>query len=308
MKHNYAQKNGPYLSNRRFKRRCFFFYIFVVLCTGLLLLKSVFIFLLSKFCTLFCQKWTFCYPTTFIESLISHKRFIFEESYISYGKRQKSCTLIVIKVKCLYLTSPIFNSSAKSNRTFYLRGGSSTCYNLTSFFVKLVCHEMYPDYGQSFGKPPWVVKMKIGGDEIVVIVVHLSATKPRAANELDALDKVRKWASERMSTTDIVILGDFNTGNSFMSEEDFLGTTLRTNEEYHWVIKDYWPTTTKILNLNSYDKIVVYGNSLKSKVSEPNGSGVDREVMNVAEGGRLQSKSASTHYPVWAKFNFSCPK
>ena len=27
---------------------------------------------------------------------ITQKRFIFEESYISYGKRQKSCTLIVI--------------------------------------------------------------------------------------------------------------------------------------------------------------------------------------------------------------------
>ena len=43
-------------------------------------------------------------------------------TYISNGKRQKSCTLIVILVKCLYLTSPIFNSLAKSNRTFYLPG------------------------------------------------------------------------------------------------------------------------------------------------------------------------------------------
>ena len=32
----------------------------------------------------------------FFESRITQKRFIFEESHISYGKRQKSCTLIVI--------------------------------------------------------------------------------------------------------------------------------------------------------------------------------------------------------------------
>ena len=32
----------------------------------------------------------------FFESLITHKRFIFEHSYGSYDKRQKSCTLIVI--------------------------------------------------------------------------------------------------------------------------------------------------------------------------------------------------------------------
>ena len=34
--------------------------------------------------------------TTFFESPITQKRFIFEESHISYGKRQKSCTLIAI--------------------------------------------------------------------------------------------------------------------------------------------------------------------------------------------------------------------
>ena len=68
------------------------------------------------------EQLAFCYSTTFFEPLIPHKRFVFKESYISYGKRQKSCTLIVIWVKCLYLTSPIFNSLAKSNRTFYLPG------------------------------------------------------------------------------------------------------------------------------------------------------------------------------------------
>ena len=34
--------------------------------------------------------------STFFESTMTHKRSVFEESYISYGKRQKSCTLIVI--------------------------------------------------------------------------------------------------------------------------------------------------------------------------------------------------------------------
>ena len=38
----------------------------------------------------------FFQKSTFFESPITHKRFIFEHSYISYGKRQKSCALIVI--------------------------------------------------------------------------------------------------------------------------------------------------------------------------------------------------------------------
>ena len=42
------------------------------------------------------KKGAFCYPDHFFESLITHKRFIFEHNYVLYGKRQKSCTLIVI--------------------------------------------------------------------------------------------------------------------------------------------------------------------------------------------------------------------
>ena len=38
----------------------------------------------------------FFQKTTFFESPITQKRFIFEESFISYSKRQKSCTIIVI--------------------------------------------------------------------------------------------------------------------------------------------------------------------------------------------------------------------
>ena len=54
------------------------------------LAKSVQKSLNKKMQTYFFQK------TTFFESPIAHKRFIFEESLISYSKRQKSCTIIAI--------------------------------------------------------------------------------------------------------------------------------------------------------------------------------------------------------------------
>ena len=57
---------------------------------SLFLAKSVQKLLDKKMKTDFFQK------RHFFESLITHKRSIFEHSYISYGKRQKSCTLIVI--------------------------------------------------------------------------------------------------------------------------------------------------------------------------------------------------------------------
>ena len=56
----------------------------------------LFYFFIKQFLHTFGRKRTFCYPTNFIESLITYKRFVFEESYMLYGKRQKSCTLIVV--------------------------------------------------------------------------------------------------------------------------------------------------------------------------------------------------------------------
>ena len=48
------------------------------------------LFLYKKIKTDFFQK------STFFESSITQKQFIFEHSHVSYGKRKKSCTLIVI--------------------------------------------------------------------------------------------------------------------------------------------------------------------------------------------------------------------
>ena len=77
------------------------------------LAKSVQKYLNKKIKTDFFQK------STFFESPIAQKRFIFEHSYVSYGKRQKSCTLLVIFVILSYLTSPIFNSSSKLTGFFF---------------------------------------------------------------------------------------------------------------------------------------------------------------------------------------------
>ena len=76
----------------------------------------------QKVCKNSIKKELFATQAPFFESPITQKRSIFEESYISYGKRQKSCTLIVIYFKRLYLLPLIYNLLAKSNRTFYLTG------------------------------------------------------------------------------------------------------------------------------------------------------------------------------------------
>ena len=135
-------KNEPFMSNRRFKK-------------GTFLKKVRFYFFVKLFLHTFCQKQIFCYSTTFFESLITHKRFVFKESYISYGKRQKSCTLIVICVKCLYLTSTIFNSSAKSNRLFFIANEE------VLYFAVVVGHTVLPT-------TKWVLHLVLGKKSILL--------------------------------------------------------------------------------------------------------------------------------------------
>ena len=68
--------------------------------------------------------------TDFFESPITQKRSIFEYSYVSYDKRQKSCTLIDIYIILLYLASPIFNSPSKSTGYVICRRGSISLHYL----------------------------------------------------------------------------------------------------------------------------------------------------------------------------------
>ena len=160
-------KKEPFMSNRRFKKGTF--------------LKKVHfhLFLLSNFCILFFSKnWLFCYSTTFFESLKTHKRFVFKESYISYGKRQKSCTLIVILVKCLYLLLLlIYNPSAKSSRIFlqskpgimfaaFLQPSwpsrPKTNVTLLFYFLKLYnfgLNEIFVGWTSSELQHPWISKI-----------------------------------------------------------------------------------------------------------------------------------------------------
>ena len=73
--------------------------------------------------------------STFFESPNTHKRFIFEHSYILYGKRQKSCTSIVVLVILSYLTFPILNSSSKSTGFFFANEEV-----LTYYYIKYSVH------------------------------------------------------------------------------------------------------------------------------------------------------------------------
>ena len=83
--------------------------------------KSVFIFLLSYFCTLFSKNCLFATRPPFLTRWYLINGSFLRKVTFHMVNVKRVVLLVVIWVKCLYLTSPIFNSSAKSNRLFLLQ-------------------------------------------------------------------------------------------------------------------------------------------------------------------------------------------
>lgn len=52
----------------------------------------------------------------------------------------------------------------------------------------------------------------------------------------------------------IMILGDFNAGGSYVSNRDMKTIRIRKDENFHWLIGDNVNTTTSTKNTNTYDR------------------------------------------------------
>ncbi|XP_049434588.1 deoxyribonuclease-1-like isoform X2 [Epinephelus fuscoguttatus] len=138
-----------------------------------------------------------------------------------------------------------------------------------------------------FKSPTTVVK------RLALIPVH---TKPEdAERELDAVDDVVKAVRKRWRTTNIMILGDFNADGHYLSEER-LSRSRICSPPYHWLIGDDADTTTSNRNDHTYDRIVVFGQTMLKAVVP--GSA---KPFNFQRAFRLtdeEAQSISDHYPV----------
>ncbi|XP_049893666.1 deoxyribonuclease-1-like [Epinephelus moara] len=138
-----------------------------------------------------------------------------------------------------------------------------------------------------FKSPTTVVK------KLALIPVH---TKPEdTERELDAVDDVVKAVRKRWRTTNIMILGDFNADGRYLSKRKKKKIRI-SSPPYHWLIKDDVDTTTSNCNDNTYDRIVVFGQTMLKAV-------VPRSAkpFNFQRAFRLtdeQAQSISDHYPV----------
>ncbi|MEQ2185192.1 Deoxyribonuclease-1, partial [Goodea atripinnis] len=106
----------------------------------------------------------------------------------------------------------------------------------------------------------------------------------------------------------IVLLGDFNSGCSYVTASDWQKIRLFTDKSFHWLIPDSADTT--VTNTNCpYDRVVVTADMLKGVV---HGSAQVYDFVadlnlsqNMVKTSPLEGLAVSDHFPVEAFLCFS---
>ncbi|XP_051272280.1 deoxyribonuclease-1 [Dicentrarchus labrax] len=138
-----------------------------------------------------------------------------------------------------------------------------------------------------FSCPTTVVK------DLVLIPVH---TKPEdSEKELDELHDVVVAIRKKWGTDNIMILGDFNADGRYLSKKKKDKIRI-CSAPYYWLIEDDVDTTSSNCNDHTYDRIVVYGQTVLDAIVPGSAKSFNfqREFKLTDE----ETRSISDHYPV----------
>uniref|UniRef100_A0AAY5EWW5 Deoxyribonuclease n=1 Tax=Electrophorus electricus TaxID=8005 RepID=A0AAY5EWW5_ELEEL len=114
----------------------------------------------------------------------------------------------------------------------------------------------------TFIREPFVVMFS---SNFVLIPQHTSPDL--AVHEVDALHDVVLYTRQQWNTNDILLLGDFNAGCSYITANNWSKIRLYTNKSYHWLIPDSADTTTTD-TVCPYDRIVSTNDMMRAIAPE----------------------------------------
>ncbi|TKS92412.1 Deoxyribonuclease-1 [Collichthys lucidus] len=145
----------------------------------------------------------------------------------------------------------------------------------------------------TFNREPFVVMFTSKTmRNFVLIPQHTSPDY--AVQEVDALYDVVTDVRKRWNTNDIVLLGDFNSGCSYVTGSEWQQIRLFTDKSFHWLITDEADTTVSHTNC-PYDRIVVTDDMLKGVVR---GSAHVYDYMVDLNLSHSLALAVSDHFPV----------
>lgn len=119
----------------------------------------------------------------------------------------------------------------------------------------------------TFNREPYVVKfssLNSAVPDFVIIPQH--AAPNEAIKEIDALVDVVLDVKSKWNTNDILLMGDFNAGCSYVTESDWPSIRLHSDTQYQWLIPDTADTTVTRTTDCPYDRIVASGSNLTNSV------------------------------------------
>ncbi|XP_008293729.1 deoxyribonuclease-1 [Stegastes partitus] len=147
----------------------------------------------------------------------------------------------------------------------------------------------------TFNREPFVVLFSSKDTAVQNFALIPQHTSPEAAvEELGALYDVTVDVRKRWSTNNLVLLGDFNAGCSYVSGSDWDKIKIFTDKSFHWLIPDDADTTVSHTSC-PYDRIVVTSDMMKGVVA---GSAEVYDYMTDLKLSHSLALAVSDHYPV----------
>ncbi|GFO39450.1 deoxyribonuclease-1-like [Plakobranchus ocellatus] len=147
-----------------------------------------------------------------------------------------------------------------------------------------------------FQREPFVVRFTSPTTELEDFAILATHTDPdEAAKEVGALHKVYDAARMHWGLEDILIAGDFNADESYVSRDDWATITLKHDKRFTWLIQDSTDTTTGHTD-RAYDRFVVAGEKLTRAVVPGR-----TKVFHFDKAFGLtheEAEAVSDHYPI----------
>ncbi|KAM3878478.1 deoxyribonuclease gamma-like [Diretmus argenteus] len=154
-----------------------------------------------------------------------------------------------------------------------------------------------PGDEDAFAREPYIVRFscrKTVVKNLVLIPVHTVPEDSR--KELDELHDVVDAVRRKWKTKNIMILGDFNADGRYVSRRSMGRIRIRSDPNYHWLIDDDVDTTARNCNDHTYDRIVVYGETLMRNIVPGSAKAFNfQTTFHLTDDMAL---SISDHYPV----------
>lgn len=189
------------------------------------------------------------------------------------------------------VSDPLGRNSYKEQYLFLYRPDQVSV--LDSYYYDDGCE---PCGNDTFSREPTIVKFRSPFTTVrEFAIVPLHAAPADAVTEIDALYDVYLDVRKKWDLEDIMFMGDFNAGCSYVSSSQWSSIRLRTSRLFQWLIPDSADTTVTSTHC-AYDRIVVAGTQLQSAVVPDSVAPFDFQAAY-----KLTQKLAeaiSDHYPV----------